>query len=117
MELIETNKDYYHYDLLGAYISTLCQINELQFIHKKKFGIVPLKKQRKKLFEEINEYAVYTGDEKDKKGQIEELIDIIIAAVGLCNSYNINLNEELKKKLKKIASATYKNNHHVGEYK
>lgn len=100
-------------DFFGAYVSTLCQIEELQFIHKKKFGIVDLETQRKKFFEEIDEYM----NAKKEKEQVEELMDVIISAVGLCNSYRVNLREELKKKLKKVVRATYKNNHHVGDYK
>lgn len=101
------------FDMLGAYVSTLCQIEELQFIHKKKFGLVPLENQKRKLFEEIDEYM----NAKKEKEQVEELMDVIISAVGLCNSYGVNLREELKKKLKKVIRATYKDNHHVGDYK
>ena len=100
------------YDFFGGYVSTLCQIEELQFIHKKKFGIVPLEKQLKKFNEEINEFKNETKKEK----KVEELMDVIISAVGLCNSFNVNLREELKKKLKKVVKATYVNDHHIGEY-
>ena len=100
------------YDLLGAYVSTLCQIEELQFIHRKKFNYVSVEKQEKKLLEEFAEWQKATMP----KHKVEELMDIIIAAVGLCNSYHINLREELKKKLKKVVRANYVNNHHVGEY-
>ena len=101
------------FDMLGAYVSTLCQIEELQFIHKKKFGINELETQKRKFFEEIDEYM----GAKKEKDQVEELMDVIISAVGLCNSYGVNLREELKKKLKKVVRATYKDNHHVGDYK
>lgn len=99
-------------DFFGAYVSTLCQIEELQFIHKKKFGINELETQKRKFFEEIDEYM----NARKEKEQVEELMDVIIAAVGLCNSYHVNLREELKKKLKKVVRANYINNHHVGDY-
>lgn len=100
-------------DVLGAFVSCLCQISELTFIHRKKFGIVPLPKQIKKMLGEVKEFE----EAKNKEEQIEELIDIFISACGVANSLNIDLTKELQKKLKKVIRAEYKDNfQHVGKY-
>lgn len=110
LKIKEISDDRNNFDYFGAYISLLYRIDELQFIHKKKFGLVPKEVQIEKLLEEVEEFKL-----ADKKNQIEELMDIIISAVGVANSMKLNLTEELKKKLLKIARRSYKDNYQHDE--
>lgn len=84
----------------------IISLNDMSEFHKNKFGKMPAQRQMQKITEEWEEaFNAPTLDE-----MLKEFMDLILAVVGLYNSYDADINEYARICLDKVAHRPYPDN-------
>lgn len=81
-------------------------LNSMSDFHKEKFGKMPVQRQMQKITEEWEE--AFNAPSLDE--MLKEFMDLILAIVGLYNSYDADINEYAKHCLDKVANRQYPDN-------
>lgn len=106
IKIISNKKDLLETFVKDMLSESVVSLNNMSNFHKEKFGKMPVQRQMQKITEEWEEaFNAPTLDE-----MLKEFMDLILAIVGLYNSYDADINEYARHCLDKVAHRQYPDN-------